>query len=224
MKVTFFALFVALLMAGCGDEAKKPLDSIPEPHQSYIETQPNNPTTVAKIDEVKIETVNPVAAEPIDRHDILSVAAGGLTQGLKLQKRDKEGEELLYAPNQQTPFSGSAAWYYDNGKLSKVYQFKDGKKNGLQTKWWENGKKGSEENYKDGKLDGLEARWYDNGQKKMEASYKVGKIISAVVWKPNGEKCPESNVKDGNGVLVWYSVDETERGRFRFKDSEPVYD
>jgi len=174
MKAMLFALLVGLLMVGCGDEAKKPLNFIPESNQSYVETQPTNPTAVAKIDLAEIETVNRIAAEPIDRHDILSVAAGGLTQGLKLQKRGKEGEELLYAPNQQTPFTGSAAWYYDNGKLSKVSQFKD------------------------------------------------GKFMSVEVWKPNGENCPVTKVKDGNGVVVYYNDDGTEAYRLTFKDGARV--
>ena len=200
MKATLFALFVSLLMVGCGNEAKKPLDSIPESNQSYVETQPTNPTTVAKIDMVEIETVNRIAAEPIDRHDILSVAAGGLTQGLKLQKRGKEGEELLYAPNQQTPFTGSAAWYHDNGKLSIVSQFKDGK------------------------MDGLWTRWYKSGQKREESNYKNDKLMSVEVWKPHGEKCPVTNVKDGNGVVVRYFDDGTELGRRTYKVGEVVED
>jgi hypothetical protein len=35
--------------------------------------------------------------------------------------------------------------------------------------------------------------------------------MSAIVWKPNGEECPDSNLKDVNGFLVWCNDDETER-------------
>ena len=72
--------------------------------------------------------------------------------------------------------------------------------------------------------------------------------MSAVSWKPNGEKCPVTNVKDGNGVLVWYwksgkksietnykdgkrhgleiiwNRDGTEGARWTFKDGELVED
>ena len=48
--------------------------------------------------------------------------------------------------------------------------------------------------------------------------------MSAMSWKPNGEKCPVSNVKDGNGVLVVYYKDGTEDSRATFKDGEEVFD
>ena len=45
--------------------------------------------------------------------------------------------------------------------------------------------------------------------------------MSAVAWKLNGEKCPETNVKDGNGVVVWYNEDGTEWFRETSKDGWP---
>ena len=39
-----------------------------------------------------------------------------------------------------------------------------------------------------------------------------------------GEKCPVTNVKDGNGVAVSYKRDGTERYRLTFKDGELVED
>jgi len=41
-------------------------------------------------------------------------------------------------------------------------------------------------------------------------------------WKPNGEICPITNVKDGNGIAVWYNEDGTEGDRLTFKDGERV--
>ena len=223
MKATLFALFVGLLMVGCGEEGTKPLDSIPESNQSYVETNPTKPASDAKIDLGEIETVNRIAAESIDRHEILSVAAGGLTQGLKLQKRIKDGEELIYAPNQQTPFTGSAAWYKDNGKLSKVSQFKNGKLHGLSTRWYDNGQKQGELNYKDGKYHGLWTSWYENGQKEREMNFKVGKLMSVEAWRPNAEKCPVTDLKDGNGVWVRYNDAGTEDIRTTYEGGEIVF-
>jgi hypothetical protein len=48
--------------------------------------------------------------------------------------------------------------------------------------------------------------------------------MSAVVWKKNGEKCPVTNVKDGNGVMVFYDEGGTERRRNTYKDGEVVID
>jgi hypothetical protein len=58
--------------------------------------------------------------------------------------------------------------------------------------------------YKSGKIHGLRTGWYGNRKKDSEKNYKDGKLRSAIVWKPSGEKCPVSNVIDGNGVLVTY--------------------
>jgi len=46
--------------------------------------------------------------------------------------------------------------------------------------------------------------------------------MSAEVWKPNGEKCPVTNVKDGNGVTVRYREDGRELFRFTYKDGVQV--
>ena len=46
--------------------------------------------------------------------------------------------------------------------------------------------------------------WYKNGQKKAEENYKNSKLISTMVWKPNGQRCPETNVNNGAGVLIEY--------------------
>jgi hypothetical protein len=51
---------------------------------------------------------------------------------------------------------------------------------------------------------------------------KDGLFITIAVWKPNGEKCPATNVKKGNGVRVWYNDDGTEDGRWIYKDGKVV--
>ncbi len=162
----------------------------------------------------------------------------------KLQYRD----EVTYLPNTDKPFSGYAKDAYENEQIKYLFQFKDGKLDGLYfewykngqkwmeknykdglldgplTWWYENGQKWMEANYKDGKEDGLETHWYENGQKKCESNWKDGKVMSAVVWKPNGQKCPVTNIdKDGNGVIVWYNDDGTEE-RFTYKDGKFVED
>ncbi len=76
--------------------------------------------------------------------------------------------------------------------------------------------------YKDGRKHGLEAVPYRNGKWKQQRTWKDGQLRTVVVWKPNGEKCPVSNFVDGNGILVEYNEDGTERSRCTFKDGEPV--
>ena len=72
--------------------------------------------------------------------------------------------------------------------------------------------------------DGLWTRWYKNGQKREEKNYTNDKLMSVEVWKPNGQKCPVTNVKNGNGVVVRYFDDGTEWGRITYKDGKLVKD
>ncbi len=202
MKKLLAAMFVALLMVGCG-----------------------SPDLDDK------ETFDGIIAEAIDED--------------KLQKRGEKGEELRYAPNEQTPYTGWAKTRYDNGQVGVLQQYKDGKPDGLSTYWYESGRKGAEGNFKDGKKDGLFMEWYENGQKRFEKNWKngkddglsgtwystgqirdvskwaMGKIIVVKSWKPNGEKCPHTNLVDGNGVWFWYNL---HGGQLRniYKDGEYV--
>jgi antitoxin component YwqK of YwqJK toxin-antitoxin module len=132
------------------------------------------------------ETLDEIIAEAIDMD--------------KLQGRGQKGEKLLYAPNEQTPYTG---WAYEIGRRG-------------------NGQKDILLQLKDGKLDGLLAMFHENGQKEAEINLKDGKLMSAKVWKPNGERCPATNVKDGNGVMVEYKEDGTEKRRQTYKDGISV--
>ena len=151
---------------------------------------------------------------------------------------------VTYLADEETPFTGRAESFYRNGQKRKEVNFKDGKpdglwtwwnedgkkeeertykdgmEDGLWTKWHWNGQKYKEVTYKDGKKDGLETHWYENGQKKGEGRMKDGKLMEAVQWKPNGEKCPVTNLKDGIGVVVWYREDGTVSRRDSWKNGK----
>jgi len=132
--------------------------------------------------------------DPETRNKII---AGAIDWG-KLQERGEKGEKLLYAPNEQTPYTGWAKEMWDNGRIRGLDQWKDGK--------W----------------DGLGTQWYSNGQKEWEETWKDGKLWTSVRWKPNGEKCPDTNVVNGNGVFVYYNEDGTESGRSTYKNGEEL--
>ena len=159
-------------------------------------------------------------------------------------ERDKIIAEAVDNNDIPSDYTGWAKLMYDNGQIKWLAQWKDGKRDGLATSWDENGQKEREGNwkediedglfswyedngekrlekiYKDGKVDGLATSWYENGQKKRESSWKDGKLMSAKVWKPSGEKCPVTNVEDGNGVMVWYLEDGTVSRRDSWKDGK----
>ena len=164
------------------------------------------------------------------------------------------GQLVYYSPNEKNPrtgflFTGWAKETYDNGQASLLNQFKDGTLNGLCTEWYQNGhketqnqikegrkeglctswytngQKRSQANFKGGKKDGLSTDWYESGRKRSEENFKSDKLMSAVAWKPNGQKCPVTNVKDGNGIKVdAYYEDGTEVIRSTYKDGSRIGD
>jgi len=70
----------------------------------------------------------------------------------------------------------------------------------------------------------VETSFYESGQRESVKKYKDDKLMSAVSWKPDGEKCPDTNLKAGNGILVVYNKDGMENARWRFKDGVEVYE
>jgi hypothetical protein len=102
MKMLLAAMFVALLMVGCGEDTKKPAGDSPESNASLVETPPAKTAEVGGIDLDDNETRNRIIAEAIFY--------------FQLRKLEKEGPELWYAPNQQTPYSGWAKMYHGRKK------------------------------------------------------------------------------------------------------------
>ena len=70
----------------------------------------------------------------------------------------------------------------------------------------------------------VETSFYESGQRESVKNYKDDKLMAAVSWKPDGEKCPDTNVKDGNGILVVYDKEGVENTRWIFKDGVEVYE
>ena len=114
------------------------------------------------------------------------------------------------------------AEWYENGRKKWEWTFKDGKQHGLQTSWYENGQKESEHTCKDGKEHGLATSWYENGLKKAEFIWKDSKLVTTTVWKPNGEKCSDTNVVDGNGIVCVYHDNGQKKEEWTFKDGKVI--
>jgi antitoxin component YwqK of YwqJK toxin-antitoxin module len=55
----------------------------------------------------------------------------------------------------------------------------------------------------------------------QESNFRDGKPWTAVAWKTNGEKCPVTNLKDGNGVRVIYNEDGQKNWEYTLKDGKP---
>ena len=140
---------------------------------------------------------------------------------------------------------GKFFWWHKNGKKQLESEYKDGKLHGEQTSWYENGQKSAEIEYKDGKIHGNVTRWYENGQKRAEGEldgkengngttwyengqksaeveFKNGKQFTSKVWLPNGTDCRDTNLQDGNGIVVVYDDDGEEVSRTVYKDGNEV--
>jgi antitoxin component YwqK of YwqJK toxin-antitoxin module len=110
--------------------------------------------------------------------------------------------------------------WYENGLKKAEVNWENGEMHGLMTFWYDNGQKKEEGIFKNSLKDGPRTEWYRNGQKRYEAYYKGGRLVSAVVWKPNGEKCPVTYVEDGAGVVVNYNENGTVKNGLDFEFGE----
>ena len=122
-----------------------------------------------------------------------------------------EKDRLKYHPETKELYSGEVFSLHIGGKKEFEGSYKDGKLDGLQTRWYKNGQKESERTYKDGKIDGLWTRWYSNGQKEIEGTLKDGEHDGLLTyWDQNGQKRKEETYKDGELdklVTKWWNKD-----------------
>jgi antitoxin component YwqK of YwqJK toxin-antitoxin module len=161
-------------------------------------------------DEVKSNLSDPGTLEKI-----LSEA---LDMGV-MELRGKKGEELIYALNSQTPYTGWVKMTYENGQVKWLEQAKNGKRQ-LRADWHEKGMRAWEGNYKGDNIHGLEREWYENGQKKVEVYWNDGLIVTASSWLPDGSKCPLTNIKDGNGLSVTYHENGKKEWETHYRDGK----
>mgnify|MGYP006104416711 FL=1 len=163
MKAILFALFVGLLMVGCGESPEEKAKAIAES---------------IGLDDYRI------IAEAIDEKKLSSAELGSDLNGSGGGDFFYiEGTQAVYIDGKHPVYSGWSKSVESNGQIRALSRYKDGKK------------------------DGLWRRWYPSGQKESESTWKDGKLMTAVVWKPDGEKCPVTNVVNGNGVWGHYQPD-----------------
>ena len=130
---------------------------------------------------------------------------------------DKDG--LKYHPDTKELYSGKVFKNRMGGGKEFEGSYKDGKKDGLWTRWYENGQKKREFTFKDGKEDGLWTGWYENGQKMKEGTQKNNRQDGKWTWwYENGQKKEEGNFKDGkkDGLYTeWF-----ESGKKKFEGTQ----
>ena len=114
----------------------------------------------------------------------------------------ENGQKRSHAEYKDGWAHGVITQWYINGKQKLEATFVEGYKNGPFTEWYENGQNRRIGNSKNKKYYGLFTEWYKDGTKKEESKWEDGKLISAKLWGPNGELCPETNIKNGHGVFL----------------------
>jgi hypothetical protein len=213
MKKLLFTMFFALL-AGCGDDAVEKLEQRVDEFEDELEQVKRDQSGSRGRPRSVFELFG---SKDVQAKEGTSLARSGEWIGLdkiiaeaidyeKLEVgRVELGETLAYAPNQSPGESSLPVTY--TGWVKET--FDDGRIRSLV-------------HYKDGKPDGMATAWYENGQRRNESNWEDGKLWAAVAWKPNGKKCPVTNVVNGNGVVVYYNDKGTEVDRETYRDGEYV--
>jgi hypothetical protein len=120
VKELLVAAFVALLMAGCGEDSKKPAEDSPESNESSAETPPAKTAEVAKV---------VVDVGQLEKRDGLRYCEGKPFTGGAVRKY-KSGQklaEILYKDGKE---DGLQTFWNEDGKKEGKYTYKDGKKDG----------------------------------------------------------------------------------------------
>ena len=178
----------------------------------------------------------------LDDQKVLSEVLAKAVDRDKLEPKRLDGYLVLCVPGSEDAYSGWVKETDEKGNLKSLGKLKSGKKQGRWTSWHENREKKSEIQYvgdvmggdffewhangqvkargqtKDGEMDGHWVGWYENGTKAGVQWCNVGHLVSALSWKPDGSKCPETNATKGNGVFVEYNEDGSIDKRQIFKD------
>ena len=181
MKVTLFALFVALLMVGCGSQ--DPTEAT-KTSNTLTSESPSSNTPKDVVEDVTADNV-----EDIPNTD-------------RTVKFHDNGQKALEANLKDGKMHGLFNRWYENGQKESETNYKNGKPHGLWILWYKNGQKWIEGNNKDGKLDGLVTTWYENGQKQAEENHKDGKFHGLVIgYREDGTESSRQTYKDGELVL-----------------------
>ena len=182
----------------------------------------------------------------LDDPKVLSQIVARAVSKDKLESKRIKGYLVLCVPGTEDAYSGWMKEARENGILKTLGKLKGGKKGGQWTSWGENGKKKSEIHYvadvmdgsfvewhpngkirtrgqtKDGEMDGRWVGWYANGVKAGVQWCREGLLVSALSWKPDGTKCPDTNATEGKGVFVQYNGDGSVEKRLVYKDGKGI--
>ena len=152
----------------------EPLDSLPSKEESSVAETPSD--------------------EPVDLYDPVEVRRLKSKASSVFQVRGREGEELVYLPNQSEPFSGWLKKTLKDGS-QVLWEVKDGERHGPHLEFF-NELKTLTQHYAKGELNGSSIEWFENGQKKKEVNFRRGRKEGLQTgWFANGQKSYEQQTK-----------------------------
>ena len=110
--------------------------------------------------------------------------------------------------------------WHENGQKSYEGKAILGIPTGTIREWHANGSKKSHINFENGKPSGEATKWYKNGQISGKVFFENGLFVSGKAWKPNGDSCLITNLKEGNGVSVSYDDQGNQLKTFKYIDGK----
>ncbi len=163
-----------------------------------------------------------------------------------LERKLMYGMIRLYVDQEENPYSGLVRQTGSNSEIMALGNLEKGQKHGLWLEWHENGKLKSKCGWKndrywgefkvwhdngkikalgqtsDGEVDGRWTSFYRSGRRASVSWSSIGHAVSAKVWKPNGQPCPQTNLSEGKGTLVEYLENGSVKRRRDFEDGVSV--
>ena len=181
---------------------------------SYYQNLMSPPSSVVKSPDLEEKVV----LVEVLKYSRLFIPVDDFTGWLKAYHHNKKLKML-------TQFIGGSAngisvYWYDSGIKSAKVEMKNNRPNGFVLGWHKNGIKAMEGRMQNGFSDGVSTMWYPNGQKSSEFFHFQNKTLNVQVWMPNGNRCPVSSVKNGNGVFINYDLNGNEVKRVICRDGE----
>lgn len=83
---------------------------------------------------------------------------------------------------------GQSVWFFPNGKIKTVCDYRNNKRNGTHRKFHENGKEKFVAEYANGKKDGKLMMYYPDGTIWRKESYKKGELQEGHLYNEKGEE------------------------------------
>ena len=237
MKSLLLALFVALLMVGCGEEAQK------EAVQEEAKDDPSVPLAIPCVACRNLVSKKTEECRQCGHPTPDSVVAYKEAQELERIRAEEERRLAAIRAEEERRLASIRA--EEERKRQEKEAKAEAKRLGLDdhtiilntvhldnagnnyTGWakatYHNGKIKDLGKLKDGSPDGLWTRWYENGQKWEETNFKDGKLDGlSTFWYDNGQKKQELNYENGElyGLSTFWHESGQKMEEKNYKDGK----